>query len=95
MTKQSYAHLDLGYWIEVTQLQRWGNNSRRLFEDSFLAIRQAYYEAEAWRQVHGSESARRLSASSKRSRSASPEPQAMQAPAYQVSSPSGMRQRGF
>lgn len=68
MAKQSYAHLEFGYWMELRALRFWGN--RRLTTGALQRLKAQYLAAETQRQVHGSDGERRIA----KSQSPSPPP---------------------
>lgn len=87
MQKQSYAHLEFGFWIEWRNLVRWGE--RTLWPESLSTVRRLYYDAEVKRQSHGSQSIQRLAAPSTRRTPAISPPLCIpfSAPAHDVSAP--------
>ena len=58
MNKQSYVHLEFGFWIEWSNLKSFGR--RFLSDQSLQLLRQLYTHAELDRQQNGSQSDRRL-----------------------------------
>lgn len=89
MPKQSYVHLEFGFWIEHVNLSSFGG--RRLWVESLSEIRQLYASAENHRRTHGSAGEELLLRSAERRlrrRPASPPSASLNVVAYGFGQPS-------
>lgn len=72
MSRQSYVHLEFGYWIEWAHLT--GRNMGRLTFEALATVRQAYCDHEMDRQKNGSKAKARMERSRSNSLSSTPSP---------------------